>query len=455
MSADVTSTWVSVGQDRTFWRLELYDRSWAEGLPSLERVSAAPFGGPILILEDQLVRLFTASGLEMSCFRWKNASIISFGWSTAEEAVFICEEGSVFCYDLHGNLVRMFSMGQEAKDLKVADAKVFRSRYGTGVAVLTKAKRFFLVNNVEDPKVRKLPDSELPSEPVWEVVAGDERHAKVAVVSDEQKQLGTGPTVTLLSLAGVNYLRSEHLSANGAKVIRLMPNPSGSKLVVLHSDGLVWVTDCDGEKIGSFSLPDGAPDDIAWCSKDAMVAIYPSLCQAQIATLQGDRESLFLMDFLCLAQEADGVRLLTSGGQDFVQEVPDCVLNAHVIGGVHPAALLKHASEEFTAGSHRADDYLREITTGGGEGALDDAIVDCVEAAGHVWSPEAQKELLRAAQFGKSFQSGSSTAAADVFTRMCLNLRVLNSLRSRRIGVPMTIAQFKFLTPEVSATFPL
>jgi hypothetical protein len=69
----------------------------------------------------------------------------------------------------------------------------------------------------------------------------------------------------------------------------------------------------------------------------------------------------------------------------------------------------------------------------------------------HVYNPEHEKKLLRAAQFGKSFVSGSS-ANADAFAEMCLTLRVLNVLRVYNVGIPITITQYKFLTPQGEPT---
>lgn len=52
-------------------------------------------------------------------------------------------------------------MGQEAKDTKVIDAKIFASKSGTGVAVMTTNFRIFLINSIKEPKNRQLP--EMPS----------------------------------------------------------------------------------------------------------------------------------------------------------------------------------------------------------------------------------------------------------------------------------------------------
>lgn len=51
--------------------------------------------------------------------------------------------------------------GQEAKDTKVIDAKIFASNSGTGVAVMTTNFRIFLINSIKEPKNRQLP--EMPS----------------------------------------------------------------------------------------------------------------------------------------------------------------------------------------------------------------------------------------------------------------------------------------------------
>ena len=105
-------------------------------------------------------------------------------------------------YDMFGELKKNFSMGQEAKDLKVISARVFQTRHSTGVAVLTSSRRFFVVNNIQEPRVRKMSDVDLPQQqqavaaaagqpgggrsPVWSVLTAD-RHAKLIVsVGDGQ-----------------------------------------------------------------------------------------------------------------------------------------------------------------------------------------------------------------------------------------------------------------------------
>ena len=42
---------------------------------------------------------------------------------------------------------------QECKDNKVVEFEVFTSQSGTGIAVMNGLFRFFIVNNIDEPKV--------------------------------------------------------------------------------------------------------------------------------------------------------------------------------------------------------------------------------------------------------------------------------------------------------------
>ena len=60
---------------------------------------------------------------------------------------------------LHEHITNLVgSLVQEAKDTRIQSSQVFTSYRETGVAVLTKSNRIFMVNNVHEPKTRKYPD---------------------------------------------------------------------------------------------------------------------------------------------------------------------------------------------------------------------------------------------------------------------------------------------------------
>ena len=51
---------------------------------------------------------------------------MTYGTTNEESAVFVQDDGSVLVYSLLGEFSKSFSMGSEAKDLKVAQAKIFQ-----------------------------------------------------------------------------------------------------------------------------------------------------------------------------------------------------------------------------------------------------------------------------------------------------------------------------------------
>ncbi|KAJ4918911.1 hypothetical protein JOQ06_003370 [Pogonophryne albipinna] len=77
---------------------------------------------------------------------------------------------------------------------------------------------------------------------------------------------------------------------------------------------------------------------------------------------------------------------------------------------------------------------------------LGEAVRQCVEAAGHEYDSITQKDLLRAASFGKCFLTDF---VPDPFVLTCRELRVLNSVRESSVGLPLTHTQFKQMTLQV------
>jgi hypothetical protein len=90
--------------------------------------------------------------------------------------------------------------------------------------------------------------------------------------------------------------------------------------------------------------------------------------------------------------------------------------------------------------SPKADDNIQLIKP-----QLDEAVDMCVRAAGHEFSVHWQKQLLKAASFGKSVLDLYNS---DDFVDMTETLRVLNSVRFYESGLPLSFDQYTRLTPE-------
>ena len=109
------------------------------------------------------------------------------------------------------------------------------------------------------------------------------------------------------------------------------------------------------------------------------------------------------------------------------------------LGSTAPASVLLDAVDQLEKKSPKADDNIQLIRSN-----LDEAIDTCIRAAGQEYSIHWQKQLLKAASFGKSVLDIYNS---DEFVTMCETLRVLNAVRDYRIGLPLSYDQYLRLTP--------
>ena len=155
----------------------------------------------MLSLDRNLVTVLSSSGEQISQWRWNNAPALTCGWSDTEDPVFVLEDGTVLVYSMFGIFKSTFSMGQEAKDIKILSAKIYPSYHGTGVAVLTTTHRFFVVSSITEPRLMKFYDCGELSSP----------HGWCPLHYDRQSRLmvGRGADVVMLSDSDMSVLEVE------------------------------------------------------------------------------------------------------------------------------------------------------------------------------------------------------------------------------------------------------
>ncbi len=135
----------------------------------------------------------------------------------------------------------------------------------------------------------------------------------------------------------------------------------------------------------------------------------------------------------------DGVRILANDTCDFLQKVPDVTEDVFRLGADSAASILLDAVEQLEMQSPKADDNIQLIRPN-----LVEAVDACVNAAGQEFSTHWQKQLLKAASFGKSVLDIYNS---DDFVDMCETLRVLNAVRFFEIGLPLSYEQYQRLSP--------
>ena len=407
MTAEVTSNWISLG-DSFYDKVELYSGVFT-AVPAGALVVSGQQGGPVLWLDRNTVTVTSASGRQLGQWKWGAGRPVAAGWSDTEQALFVLEDGTVLVYSMFGTFQSTFSMGQEAKDVKILSSRIFRSAAGTGVAVLTSTHRLYVAASHAEPRVRRLYDcGELAGSDAWAAL-GDRAGRLAAARKDGQLLLLTHNEMVEVEsgpgLGGIN---------------RLAVSPSQARVAAELEGGAVWLGELQA---GTTLCRAELGEEVAglhWCGEDCLVAALDS--GLVLVHISGQTERIFQPRPLCLVQEPDGVRVVSPGWHDLIHRVELAVQEIYRIGSVAPGSILLMASQAFQAKSHKADEYIRMIA-----GQLVRAVQQCVTAAGNLFQPDCQKELLRAARFGTAFLPAGESS--HTFHHQCSTLKLLNSVR--------------------------
>uniref|UniRef100_A0A1A8H968 Vacuolar protein sorting-associated protein 16 homolog n=2 Tax=Nothobranchius korthausae TaxID=1143690 RepID=A0A1A8H968_9TELE len=448
--AFITANWNPLG-DAFYRKTELYQMSWniRDGLGD-SLVAAAPYGGPVALLREPHRRspssrpqleIYSASGASITSFPWKSGPVVHLGWSVSDELLCVQEDGTVLIYDLFGSFKRHFSMGQEVVQSQVFEAKVFHSPYGTGIAILTGSSHFTLATNIEDLKLRRLPEVPgLQGKPSCWVVLTQDRQTKVL--------LSTGPELFVLDNTSCTAVCPPGLSPQAGSIVHMSVSFSYKYLALFTDTGHLWtgLSNLQDKLSGVDTNQKETPKQMVWCRRPKTQQPSVVLMWDRLLLVVGvcnDTIQFPLEDQSVLVGELDGVRIISLTSQELLQEVPLVCQDIFKIASMAPGALLLEAHREYEKCSQKADEYLREIKE---QNVLGDAVQQCVEAAGHEYDTDTQKALMRAASFGKCFLT---EFGPDPFVTTCRELRVLNAVRETSVGMPLTHTQFKQMTLQV------
>ncbi|XP_073503935.1 vacuolar protein sorting-associated protein 16 homolog isoform X3 [Phyllobates terribilis] len=447
-----TANWYPMG-DAYYRKFDLYQMEWnikEEFKDCL--VAVGPYGGPIALMKNYLTKerasssrpvleIYSASGVLLSTITWKSGQVVHLGWTVSEDLICIQEDGTVLIYDIFCVFKRTFSMGNEVKQNQVQEARVFHSEYRTGIAILTGALKFTIASNIEEVKLRRMPD--IPGAKVspscWTVLLQD-RMTLILVAIGKELFLLDNTAVSVMTLPGLSPLSGTYLHMS----------------VSFHYKYLAMFTDTGYIWLGTSSLKEKfcdlmsdikqPPKQMSWCirPRSKQVAVVVLWHKMLLVAGRAEENILFPLDEeTFIVSELDGVRLISHSTHEFLHEIPKATEEIFKIASMAPGALLMEAQKEYEKESQKADDYLREIKD---QNLLPVAVAKCVEAAGYEHSTEMQKSLLRAASFGKCFLDSYSPSD---FVTMCHDLRVLNAINDYQIGIPLTIVQYKQLTVPV------
>ncbi|KAK2629233.1 hypothetical protein QTJ16_000053 [Diplocarpon rosae] len=395
-----TAEWEKVG-DKFYRKIQLYTAVFDQDL-ELENyvVTGCSYGGAIALHRDETklhefrgtkaskssIDLYSCAGKLLRSINWDKGSIKGLGWSEEEKLIVVTADGIVRCYDIQGDFAQ-FSLGHGAEEYGVF--------YGSGFVALLSNNHLISVSQYDEPRPRLLatpPDGDVYS---WTLIA-----PAYTLSRSVEVLLSIGQTIYM-----VDATDAEDRMLDIGPFTHISVSPNGRFAALYTESGKAYVITIDfqnrlSEYDSKSRIP---PKDVQWC-------------------------------------DHDGVRLITNDVCDFLQKVPEVTDEVFRFGTESSASILLDAVEQLEIQSPKADDNIQLIRPN-----LVEAVDTCVKAAGHEFSIHWQKQLLRAASFGKSVLDIYNS---DDFVDMCETLRVLNAVRYYEIGLPLSYEQFLRLTPE-------
>ena len=372
------------------------------------------------------IDIYSCAGKLIRQIKWDKGSVIAVGWSEDERLLVVTGDGIVRSYaDLHGDFTP-FSLGYGADDHGVIACKF----WSTGFVALLGNNNLVAVTRYEEPRPQILASS--PSEDVisWTVLPPEHTSSRSVEVL-----LAVGRTVFVVDAA---ECEDRGLEAGPFRHISVSPN--GKFIALYTDDGKVWVISSDfQDRLSEYdSKVKTPPKDLQWCGNNAVVLAWED--EIHLVGPNGAASEYSWNSFVHLLPDIDGIRVLTNDVCDFLQKVPDSTEEVFRLGSTSPASVLLDAIELLEKKSPKADDNIQLIRT-----SLDEAVDVCVRAAGQEYSIHRQKQLLKAASFGKSVLDLYNS---DDYVDMTEVLRVLNAVRFYEIGLPLSYEQYIRLTPE-------
>ncbi|KAI0419987.1 vacuolar protein sorting-associated protein [Xylaria grammica] len=435
-----TTGWEKVG-DRFYRKTQLYTAVFDQDL-DLDNyiVAGAPYGGAVAICRDETriityrpnqparpsIDIYSCAGKLLKSISWDRGSVKGLGWSEDEKLLVVSYDGTVRCYyDLQGEFTQ-FSLGREAEDFGVNSCRF----YDHGMVVLLTNNALVSVSSYDEPRPKLLatpPEGEIHS---WSIIS-----PRFTLSRSVEVLLSIGKTVYV-----VDATDCEDRFLDIGPFTHISASPNGKFAALYAADGKAHVITSDfQDRLSEYdSRSQITPKYLQWCGNDAVVIAWED--EVNVVGPNSAVASFVYEGRVHVIADHDGVRLLTNDVCDFIQKVPDVTDEVFRYGTESPASVLLDAVEQLENQSPKADDNIQLIRSN-----LVEAVDTCVTAAGHEFSVHWQKQLLKAASFGKSVLDIYNS---DDFVDMCETLRVLNAVRYYEIGLPLSYEQYHRLTPE-------
>ncbi|ETN45012.1 uncharacterized protein HMPREF1541_09888 [Cyphellophora europaea CBS 101466] len=429
--------------DNQFYRkIRLYEQVFDPDL-ELENylVAGAPYSGALALWRNEskisryrvggsakpTIDIYSSSGKLISNISWDKGSIRGLGWSDDEQLLVITEDGTVRCYfGLHEDFTP-FSLGLEAEEHGVASCRF----WSHGFVALLSNNTLVAVSSFREPhsvqQLAAVPDGKVYA---WSLIPPAytlSRSVEVLLAIDK-------------TIFVVDATEAEDRGLSDGPFSHVSVSPNGRFAALYTEDGKVWVVGSDFQnKYSEYdSKVKTPPARLYWCGNDSVILAWED--EIHMVGPNGAAAKYFYDGQVHVVPDIDGIRLITNDSCEFVHKVPDASEEVFKVGSTTPPSVLLDSIDLLEQKSPKADENIQRIKS-----SLPDAVETCIRAAGQEYDQALQKQLLRAASFGKSVLDLYSS---DEFVDMINDLRVLNAVRDYRIGLPLSYEQYLRLGPE-------
>ncbi|KAL9113155.1 MAG: hypothetical protein Q9227_002767 [Pyrenula ochraceoflavens] len=439
-SSNPRAGWEKVG-DQFYRKIRFYDAVFDPDV-ELENytVKGAPYAGALALYRDEKkvlkyrgsasakssIDIYSCSGKLINSLNWDKGSIRGLGWSEDERLLVVTEDGTVRSYTgLHGEF-STFTLGNIAEEYGVVSCRFWMS----GFVALCSNNTLVAVSSYDDPRPKVLasvPEGEVHS---WTIIPPAHtlsRSVEVLLALDN-------------TILVVDATEAEDRGLSDGPFRHVNVSPNGRFAALFTEDGKIWVVSSDFQN--KFSEYDSKsrtlPKSVEWCGNDSVILAWED--EVHMVGPNGVAVKFFYDGQVHVIPDLDGVRLITTDVCEFLQKVPDVTEEVFRLGSTSPASVLVDSMELLERKSPKADENIQRIKPN-----LPEAVDTCIRAAGHEVNIRFQKELLKAASFGKSVLTLYSS---DDFVEQCERVRVLNAARDYKVGFPLTLEQYLRLGPE-------
>ncbi|ROT38451.1 vacuolar protein sorting-associated protein [Sodiomyces alkalinus F11] len=431
--------WDSVGE-KWFRKTQLYTEVFDQDV-DLDNyiVAGAPYGGALALHRDESkiqafraqqsskpsIDIYSYAGKQLKAIPWDKGSIKGLGWTEDERLLVVTTDGTVRVYDLQGDFTQ-FSLGNGADNYGVHSCRF----YDHGMVALLTNHALVSVTSYTEPRPKLLaspPDGEIHS---WAVIP-----PAYTLSRSVEVLLSIGQTIYVVD---PTECEDRFLDIGPFSHVSVSPDGACAALYTQSGTAHVIASDFQQRFIEYSSQSKIPPKYVEWCGRDAVIA-----WEDEVHLIGPDNASatFFYDGRVHVISEHDGARFITNDVCEFLERVPRAT--EEVFGAKtesSPASILLDAVHQLEMQSPKAEDCIQLIRPN-----LTEAVDTCVNAAGREWSVHWQKQLLKAASFGKSVLDIYNS---DDFVDMCETLRVLNAVRFYEVGLPLSFAQYQRLAPD-------